>query len=474
MNRPQFLGSVAAVGASLAVPAGAASAKAVTLDIRTVAWAVRQDLTVHVASYNGIVPGPLLRFTEGDRVSMNVRNETGDRQSVHWHGLEVSDRVDGVVELGTPGVPAHGSRTYQFTVTPSGTRWYHAHTADGLFSGMFGPLIVDRKNERGNYDREVVLVLHEFDQQIETVSPMSSIGSEPTTLTSSAGDMGGMMGGGGGMMGGGGGMMGLMDVARYGAFAVNGKALGAGEPIRVRVGERVRFRVINASATLTHRLAFPGHRFQITELDGNPVPRPTELDAIELGVAERVDAIVTMNAPGIWILGSTDQSARDKGLGIVVAYDGERGPAQWRDESRDAFAYAAFANASRAIHPDGVFDFRLQKGPNGSARWMMNGEEFPNVHPVDVRHGKTYLLRFLNASMLEHPIHTHGHHFELVRIDDVAMSGIVKDTIVIRPMGGRAEVLLHADNPFAGRFLLHCHNEEHMDGGMATIIRYES
>ena len=105
---------------------------------------------------------------------------------------------------------------------------------------------------------------------------------------------------------------------------------------------------------------------------------------------------------------------------------------------------------------------------------MINGEEFPDVRPLTVQRGKTYLLRFANASMMEHPIHTHGHSFELVRVDGIPMSGVVKDTIVVRPMGGQAEILLRADNPFGGRYLLHCHNEQHMDGGMATIISYES
>jgi FtsP/CotA-like multicopper oxidase with cupredoxin domain len=468
MKRPQFLTSVAAAGAALCTPAVAASEQSVSLEIRKVAWTVRPGQTVNVAAYNGVVPGPLLRVTEGDRLSVSVQNRTADLQSVHWHGLVVSDRVDGVIELGTPPVPANGSRNYQFTATPGGTRWYHAHTNDGLFSGMFGPLIVDRKGERGDYDREVVLVLHEFGERIETISPMASAATEATTLAAPANNMGGMMGGG--MMG----MMGPMAVARYTVYAVNGKALGTGEPIRVRAGERVRFRIINASATLTHRLALPGHRFLVTELDGNPIPKPRVLDAIELGVAERIDAIVAMTAPGVWILGSTDPDARSKGLGIVVAYDGRSGPAQWRDEARDPFAYGMFANANRSAHVDAVFDFHLEKAPDGPDRWMINGEEFPNVHPLDVQHGKTYLLRFSNESTMEHPIHTHGHSFELARIDGISISGVVKDTIVIRPMGGQAEILLKANNPYAGRFLLHCHNEQHMDGGLATVIRYES
>jgi|ERR1035437_3700312 FtsP/CotA-like multicopper oxidase with cupredoxin domain len=174
MKRLPFLTSLAAAGASLGSPTVAASNRSVSLEIRKVAWSVRPGLTVNVAAYNGIVPGPLLRVTEGDHLSVNVQNRTTDLQSVHWHGLVASDRVDGVIELGSPAVPVNGSRRYEFTATPGGTRWYHAHRGDGLFSGMFAPLIVDRKHERGNYDREVVLVLHEFGERIETLPPMAA------------------------------------------------------------------------------------------------------------------------------------------------------------------------------------------------------------------------------------------------------------------------------------------------------------
>jgi FtsP/CotA-like multicopper oxidase with cupredoxin domain len=77
-------------------------------------------------------------------------------------------------------------------------------------------------------------------------------------------------------------------------------------------------------------------------------------------------------------------------------------------------------------------------------------------------------------SMMEHPMHLHGHGFELIAVDGVATSGIIKDTVTVRPMGGTVDVLLRANNPFGGRFLLHCHNEQHMDGGMATVVRYAS
>jgi FtsP/CotA-like multicopper oxidase with cupredoxin domain len=475
MNRREFAVALAA-GTSLPILGSSpvAAATSATLTIEETDWEVRPGLTVRTKTYGGKIPGPLLRFREGELVTIAVRNTTNETQTVHWHGLIVSDLVDGVVDEGTPPVQPRSARSYTFVVTPGGTRWYHSHFGEGLFSGMFGPLVVDRKDEPGAYDREVILVLHEFKHSIPTTGMMmDEYPPGSPTLSAPAMGMGGMMNGG--MMGGG--MMSpnmLMRDAHYAAYAINGKALGAGEPLRVKRGERVRFRIINASATKTHRMALPGHRFRVIELDGNPVPKPRELDAIELGVAERIDAVVTMDEPGVWVFGSTVAEARGKGMGIVVAYDGERGTPTWRDDATDAFRYQDFAAPGSPVDNERTVELVLRKSMAGPDAWSINGQRYPNVTPIRVREGLGYLLQFVNMSMMEHPMHTHGHSFELVRVDGIAVGGILKDTVVVRPMMGRVDVLLRANNPYRGRFLLHCHNQQHMDGGMMTILSYES
>ena len=105
--------------------------------------------------------------------------------------------------------------------------------------------------------------------------------------------------------------------------------LGHDEPIRVRQGERVLFRLLNASATMDVSLALPGHRFTVIALDGNPVPTPATVDVVKLDVAERADVIVEMNNPGVWIFGSTDDEDREMGMGVVVEYENRQGEPQW-------------------------------------------------------------------------------------------------------------------------------------------------
>jgi FtsP/CotA-like multicopper oxidase with cupredoxin domain len=243
-----------------------------TLEIGPVSVELAPGTTVKTLGYNGSAPGPLLRIPEGKTVTIEVHNKTSEQEVVHWHGLHIPSDVDGSLEEGTPGVPPRGRRRYSFTATPSGTRWYHSHTMAGrnlkraTYTGQFGFLYVEPRSDSGAYDQEVFLALKEWD---------------PYMFTG----------------GGGGGDEGSMDAA-YKHFSINNRALGHGAPIRVQERQRVLFRILNASATVHRRVALAGHKFQVTAMDGNPLAAPKEIEALELGPAERIDAIVEMNRPG--------------------------------------------------------------------------------------------------------------------------------------------------------------------------------
>lgn len=455
-------------------------------------WEVRHGVTVPMRTYSGVVPGKVLRYKAGQRANIRVVNRTNTAQTVHWHGLVVPDAVDGVPELGTPKVLPGQFQDYDFIVRPGGTRWYHAHMEEGLFSGMYGPFIVESRSERADYDREVILMLGAFGAKIPKRSstadlrPPGSPGLTQPVMSMDAmnemrpeQDMAGMPGMSGtpemkqntSMDSMNGLNMGMRD-ALYDSYGFNGRALDVADPIRVKRGERVLFRFINANPTKTFRIALPGHQFDVTNFDGYAVPRRRNLAALELGVAERIDAIVTMNQPGVWILGSTVADQRDRGLGIVVAYDGARGEPEWREAAKGAFRYVDFGQARGVASVETTFDLTLRKTRLSPDAWSINGKVYPQTDPVNVVEGRSYLLRFRNMSMMEHPMHLHGHSFEVVNVDGVPTGGIMKDTVTVRPMGGRVDVLLRANNPYRGRFLLHCHNEQHMRGGMATVVQY--
>jgi FtsP/CotA-like multicopper oxidase with cupredoxin domain len=416
----------------------------VSIHISPVEWEVSARKTIKTTGYNGTAPGPVLRVREGQQVAVDVFNETKIPELVHWHGLFVPSEVDGSEEEGTPMVPPGGVRRYSFVPRPSGTRWYHSHVHAGrdlkraTYTGQFGFLYVEPKEELGQYDAEVFLALHGWDAY----------------LSSQGGD-------------------GSLE-ATYPVYSMNSHALGSGDPVRVKEGQKVIFRILNASATQQHRVALAGHKFKVVSLDGNAVPVPREVDVIEMGPAERVDAVITMNQPGVWILGEADDQVRKAGLGIVVEYANRSQAPQWTAPANTPWDYTMFGRTTEIPEPTGgVVPLVFRKKFAGNRwvdNWTINGKSFPKTDPIRVRPNYRYRLRFDNQSDEAHPVHLHRHSFELTRFAGKATAGVMKDVIVV-PAKKQVEVDFTADNP--GPTLFHCHQQLHMDYGFMTMVQYE-
>jgi FtsP/CotA-like multicopper oxidase with cupredoxin domain len=261
---------------------------------------------------------------------------------------------------------------------------------------------------------------------------------------------------------------------QYGAYTVNSHALGAGEPIRVHAGERVLFRIVNASATVVHRLALPGHQFVVVALDGNAVPNPAAVKVLELAPGERVDAVVEMNQPGIAILGDMNDEVRNLGLGVVVEYAGRTGAPQWTAPSDEHWDYTRFGreDTGHAPEPDERIPLVFKQKWAGNRtvdHWTINGKEYPKTAPIQVRANGRYRLIFDNQSDDMHPVHLHRHSFELVKVAGKATRGVMKDVVDVMART-QVEVDLVADNP--GPSLFHCHMQLHMDFGFMTLLQY--
>ena len=463
MNRRNFLSStgILVAGSSLnalmprSLAASGPSTKAdYNLRIEAGTFEIGPGISIKITSYNGKVPGPLLRLREGVPVSIDVTNTTANDDLVHWHGLAIDSLNDGAMEEGSPMIPAGATHRYSFTPRPSGTRWYHTHASAndnlslGTYSGQFGFLLIEGRQQSAPYDQEINLAIHHWEPSfvpmVETMREQSS--NMPLTTGSDVG---------------------------YKYATINSHMLGAGEPIRVKQGQRVLMRLLNASATENVLLALPGHTFKVIAMDGNPVPNPKSTEVISLAVAERIDAIVEMNSPGVWILGSTLEKSRQMGLGIVVEYAGKKGTPVWKNPAPAEWDYTRFANATAAPKPDDTFDLTFRDiGPlHGSQfdTWTINNKSWPNIDPLIVQKGKRYRLVFHNGSGDQHPIHLHRHTFEVTRIGDKQISGLKKDVINIMPLD-TVEVDFIADNP--GDTLWHCHQQLHMDYGFMQLIKY--
>ena len=464
----------------------------ITLRIAPVTVQLAPDRILSTIGYNGTAPGPVLRMKEGQPTTVTVFNETDTPEFVHWHGFLIPSDVDGSEEEGTPFVPPRqpdgkpGTRTYKFTPTPSGSRWYHSHAMSmddlhkGTYTGQFGFVYIEPKENSGAYDQEIFLSLRDWEpfysmsapDMDEMDDPSAPQPEKPAVLnTAPVG----------------------MEVTST-TYSINDRALGAGEPIRVRQGQRVLFHFLNASAIENRRISLPGHKFQIIALDGNPVPTPTTVETLFLGCGERVCALVEMNNPGVWVMGEPTDLIRTAGLGIIVEYANAHQQAQWIKPASILWDYTAFGRTPgapgaslsdlgapptrslggmspppAAINIDMVFEKIPGGGPGKLNTFTVNGKPYPHDNEFVLYQGQRYRLTFHNRTDDAHPVHMHRHQWELVDYNTKPTSGLIKDTVVV-PFYGRAAVEFTANQP--GLTLFHCHMQAHMDYGFKALFRY--
>jgi FtsP/CotA-like multicopper oxidase with cupredoxin domain len=454
-NRREFLlgagAAGAVVGGGLAGALGqAANAADYTLRIAPLRLELAPGKSISTFGYNGTVPGPLLRLRAGQQVSIDISNETDIDDIVHWHGLYAPSVADGAMEEGSPMVERGATRRYSFAAKPSGTRWYHSHGVAGsdltrsLYSGMYGFLIIEPASNPGRYDQEVLLAAHHWEPRWVSMQDIRS-GPPPDN--------------------------GLEML--YASASFNDKTLGHGAPIRIREGQRVLFRLLNASPTENVTVALAGHRLSVIALDGNPVPSQRTVDAVFLAPSERADAIVEMNRPGIWIFGGIKDDDRKMGLGIVVEYANRRGEPQWLDPPSLPWDYTIFGEERPVPAPDHQLELLFEKIPGGRGgynRWTLNGRSWPATNPLlTTEVGKRYRLVMTNKSGDNHPVHLHRHTFEVTKVGDKATAGLMKDTINMTRFSS-VEIDFVADDP--GPSLLHCHHQDHQDEGFMGLVSY--
>jgi FtsP/CotA-like multicopper oxidase with cupredoxin domain len=328
----------------------------------------------------------------------------------------------------------------------------------GSYTGMFGFLIVEGATNLGRFDQEHYLALRDwepyFTNQLMDNDDLDPAGAQPEKPA-------------------------VLDTRPVGMevaadiFSINDKALGAGEPIRVKTGERVLFHFLNASAIENRHLALPGHKFNVIALDGNPAPTPAAIDVLMLGPGERIDAWVEMNQPGVWILGAPEDPVREGGLGIVIEYANQRRTPQWTPPPKSVWDYTLFGKPPSEPPPAERLDMVFEKVPRGAGKFnsfTVNGKAYPHDQEFLLKQGTRYRLTFHNRTDDAHPLHLHRHQFEIAEIYGKATSGVVKDTVVV-PTYGRASVDFTADQP--GPALFHCHIQQHMDFGFKALLRYK-
>lgn len=475
MRRKNFL--LASAGSMIAAALPPLSARALsndTLDYTLTSAPLKfspvEGVDFAGLAYNGTIPGPVLRIAHGQRLRATFINNSGEPATIHWHGMILPNKMDGVEGVTQTAVPDRETFLYEFTPDPPGTRWYHDHISDGIARGLFGLIIVeDPKDEPA--DKEFALVFHDVPKLSTIQAAMMGVSNAPMVDPLDSPEMRDMqpddkMG----------------DEVAYVAHCINGASYPSTQKLAVKVGDRVRLRVLNTNPTQTRYVRLAGHRLTVTHGDGNPLPKSVTVDALRVGVGERYDAYFEVAKPGAFLLqGLSSDPLAFQQAAVVYTEGMENASPLSSPQTLDGVEYFTYelaggvdSRSAESITSANSHSFVVDGGDYGSNKWMLNGKTYPNTPKVYVRRGDLVTIRFKNKTDMDHPMHLHGHVFHLMEVDGKRLARpLPKDTSLVRANGGTATWQFTADSP-AGRWLLHCHNEIHMMDGLMTEVVYRS
>ncbi len=467
VDRRRFMAASAGVVATFSLPIprgfGHSNPHRLVASLSKAALVMDRGPATQVWAFNGMVPGPLLRYRQGDTLSLEVENQLPQPTTVHWHGLRVPIGMDGVPYLSQEPIRPGESFHYEFELQDAGTFWYHPHfsSSEQVGRGLHGVLIVD-EDEPVPVDRDVVWVLDDWRlNQAAQILPF-----EPNMRDSSHnGRVGNVV-------------------------TVNGEI---DEVFAVYSGERLRLRLVNVANARTFALDFQQLVPWIVAFDGHPVdPRRTDGDLVVVGAGQRVDLILDIpdapNAVDVVI---------DRAYGDDFAYELMRlvRSEGWSKSRQNSAPKRLMDNP--VVNPDlaaGVERFRvvLEGGAMGTMTgatvggerktirelvglgkaWALNGVVSDDAHSdpplFTLRLGESYIFEIENRTAWEHPVHLHGHSFQVIsRNSETVADSIMRDTVLLQPEE-RVEIAFVADNP--GRWMFHCHILEHQSSGMTSVV----
>jgi FtsP/CotA-like multicopper oxidase with cupredoxin domain len=423
---------------------------------------------------------PGLTLAPSERFNVDLVNQAATSTIVHWHGQLPPWTQDGFPWPQTPPIQAGDTRSYDYAPI-AGTYWMHSHQGLQEQGLMTAPLIVHSAEDMRADRQEVVLMLHDFSFHTpeellagltqsngsQSAMPASGMGNNMTmgSGSMSSGSMGAMNIGSGAAMD-------LNDID-YDAFLANDRTLADPEVIRTEPDGRILLRLINGASATQFWIDLGALTGTVVAVDGHPV-RPVRSSRLPLAMAQRLDLLIDLPANGAYPILAQVEGKRAR-TGIVIAASGapvSRRTAEAADNappvdlSLERRLQATVPLASRA--PD-VTHRMILAGAMAPYAWSINGEYWPNVTPLMIAHGQRVAIEMVNHTMMAHPMHLHGHAFQVVAINGAQLAGAVRDTVLVPPMGS-VTIAFDADNP--GRWAFHCHNLYHMMTGMMTEVRY--
>jgi FtsP/CotA-like multicopper oxidase with cupredoxin domain len=397
-------------------------------------------------TYNGSLPGPLIRAKVGDRLIVHFKNSLPEPTSIHWHGLRIPNDMDGVPDEPYPAIPPGGSFDYDFVLPDAGTFWYHPHyaSAEQLGNGLYGPLIVDDPNEPKGFGDEAVMVLSDVAVDENGALQPADSGGEFGTLFGREGNL----------------------------LLVNGKVL---PELHVRPGARQRWRLINAAKARYFQLELAGTRFTRIGSDGGFLERPEELDSLVLTPAQRADVV----------LEPTPAEGDDQLTLRWVPYDRGFGTAYARPkEDMMKLSFTSEAAASPEPLPElrryiptvtaegrRPIDISLTLDTTNEGKVVMgiNGVPSWDASEIMTPIGEKQLWTIKNTFDFDHPFHLHGFFFQVLDLNGVAPAVREwRDTVNV-PVNGTVRIAVDFDAR-PGMWMFHCHILDHADAGMMGMV----
>lgn len=408
-----------------------------------------------------------LHLDEGERFDLTLENRTAEATSIHWHGQVPAPEADGITETGYVGpIGAGEARNYDFA-SRTGTHWMHSHHGLQEQALMAAPLIVRDADAVRSDLQEVVVLLHDFtfrspEEILEGLTGSSTMDhgaghGQPAPMDHSTMAMGDMD---------------LNDV-EFDAYLANDRTLDDPLVVRTERGGRVRLRIINGAASTAFWLDLGSFSGTVVSVDGNPV-EPIVGKRFPLAQAQRIDLIVDVPAGSIVPVFAQREGDRAR-TGVILAAPDVAVPkyASMADNVA-APIDMSLESTLRSMSPlaPRAADLRhsvMLTGSMSPYAWTLDEQTWATRRKLEVSLGQRVELEFMNHSMMAHPMHLHGHHFQVVGIDGRRFSGAVRDTVLVPAMGS-VTVAFDADNP--GRWLYHCHNLYHMATGMMSELVY--
>ena len=423
---------------------------------------------------NGTLPGPTIRYREGDMFRVTVNNHLAVPTTAHWHGMIVPNYMDGVPDITQPAIEPGGSVYYEYPLRQSGTYWYHSHYQFQEQTGLGGPLIIEARDEPQAYDHDVVVFLSDWlNQSPDSVVPQLRMQQPPTAATKMIPPGGFTLPNGKPF---------TVDV-NYPGYLMNGKSNAEPWSLKVKQGDRLRLRIINGSAASFFRVGLENHELMLIAADGQPI-EPLMVSSLLIATAERYDAVVTIQSTGSFTLHAAALGTNGQALGVIHTTNSPR-RANTKPPTFDGVTggfsdYAALKSPYPTTLPDGpIKTFKIDLGGEMKKYlWSMEGQYYPEIfspdgkaQPLTINAGDRVRMLFTNSTMMYHPMHLHGHFFRILPQAGEwnAPNAVVKDSFTVGPKQ-KLNIEFFADNP--GRWFFHCHNLYHLATGMARVVQY--